>query len=265
MSYVDVDGLQIAYDREGSGPPLIMVHGASQDSRSWRFNVPHFARWYDVVAIDLPGHGKSDLPESGPVSSIPDFARIVWGVTESLGLDRPILMGHSLAGGIVLRLGVDKGAAVRGIVNVDGAARTNKTATKLGKGALDLVERNPTDYLQTMILSVLGRSTPAAHKRAMAMDARRTIPEVALNDLRAYTSCDFLDELSDITVPVIGVVGEDDWSCSPAQTRESTEAVGGPSSFHQFDTVGHIPHTEQPEVFNEVVVVLLDKHGLLPS
>lgn len=265
MPYVNVDGLQIAYDREGAGPPLVMVHGASQDSRSWRFNIPHFARWFDVVAIDLPGHGKSDLPAGGPCSSIVEFASIVWGVVEALELEHPILMGHSLAGGIVLRLGVDKGSVVRGIVNVDGSARTNKTATKLGKGSLDVIERNPTDYLQTMFLSVLGRSTPPEHKRAMAMDARRTIPEVALNDLRAYTSCNFLDELPTITVPVIGVVGEDDWSCSPAQTRESTEAVGGPFSFHQFDTVGHIPHTEQPDVFNEVVTALLDKHGLLPS
>ena len=43
MPYADVNGLSLAYDREGSGPTLVMIHGASQDSRSWRFNVPFFA------------------------------------------------------------------------------------------------------------------------------------------------------------------------------------------------------------------------------
>jgi pimeloyl-ACP methyl ester carboxylesterase len=263
MPYVTVNGLSMAYDREGSGPTLLMIHGASQDSRSWRFNVPFFAQWFDVIAVDLPGHGKSDLPPCGPVRSVPVFADYVWGLVEALGVTNPVLMGHSLAGGIVLRLALDKGDLVRAVVNVDGSARTNKKATRLAKGGLDLIERNPTDYLQTMFLSVLGRSTSAEHKRSMAMDARRTIPEVALCDLYAYTSCDFQDDLGSVTIPVIGVVGEDDWSCSPKQTFDSTNAVGGPSSYHMFKTVGHIPHTEQPEVFNEVVSGLMREHGLI--
>jgi pimeloyl-ACP methyl ester carboxylesterase len=263
MPYVDVNGLQLAFDREGSGQPLIMVHGASQDSRSWRFNIPEFARHFDVIAVDLPGHGKSDLPVTGPIRSIPVFAEYVWGLVGALGLSAPIIMGHSLAGAIVLRIAVDHGDMVRAVVNVDGAAQTDKTATRLGVGVLDLVALNSTDYLETIIVSVLGRSTPIAHKRSIAMDARRTIPEVAVSDLHAYSSCDFLDELNKVTIPVIGVVGEDDWSCSPEQTRRSTNAVSGPSSFHMFETVGHIPHTEQPEVFNRVVLTLLQEHGLV--
>lgn len=265
MPYLDVNGVRIAYDRQGSGRSMLCVHGASQDSTSWRFNVEYFSRYFDVIAMDNPGHGKSALPPGGPLRSIPELASYAWGLIEGLGLDRPIVMGHSLGGAIVLRLGVENPDKIGAVVDVDGAARTAAGVTNYREGVLDLVRINPTDWLETTFLSVLGRTTPMDRKREMASDARRVIPEVALADLYAYTSCSFVDELPKITAPVIAVVGEDDWSCSPELTYESYAAVAAPKSYHMFPGIGHIPHTEQPEEFNSVVHQLLEKHGLLTA
>jgi pimeloyl-ACP methyl ester carboxylesterase len=263
VPYVNVDGLRIAYDRQGSGRPMLCVHGASQDSTSWRFNVEYFSQFFDVIAMDNPGHGKSALPAEGPLRSIPELAKYAWGVIRELGLEKPIVMGHSLGGAIVLRLGVEHPDDVGAVVDVDGAARTAAGVTNYRPGVLDLVQINPTDWLETTFLSVLGRTTPMDRKREMASDARRVIPEVALADLYAYTSCNFVDELHRITAPVIAVVGEDDWSCSPELTHETYDAVTAPKSYHMFEGIGHIPHTEQPDEFNAVVHRLLDEHGLL--
>jgi pimeloyl-ACP methyl ester carboxylesterase len=263
MPYATVNGLRTYFDREGGGRPMIMIHGASQDSTSWRYNLPYFSEWYDVLAVDLPGHGKSELPQdTGPVRSVKTYSEHIWGLIQALELRDPIVVGHSLAGAIALRLGVDHSAHLAAVVDVDGAAFTVSQATNYQEGMLDLVSINPTDWLETMFLSVLGRSTPLERKKIMASDARRVAPEVALGDLYAYTGCDFIDEVGDIGVPVIVLVGEDDWSCTPELAHSTFERVTSPKDYHLFETVGHIPHTEQPEIFNETLRGLLVKHGL---
>ncbi|GAA3733874.1 alpha/beta fold hydrolase [Leifsonia bigeumensis] len=256
MPYVYSRGVRLCYDRIGEGQPLVLLHGASQDSTSWRFNWDEFGRYYDVIALDNPGHGKSAVPPSGPVESVDEFADYAWGMIEALGLERPIIMGHSLSAAVALRLAVRYGSQLTGVVAVDGAART-KNATHYRPGLLDYVAINPMAWIETTFLSVLGRATPIARKREMARDARRAIPEVSVADLVAYTSCDFLDELSSIVCPVVTVVGEDDWSCTPELAAESHEKITSRKAFHCFEGVGHIPHTEQPEVFNETLLRLM--------
>ena len=59
MEHVDVGGIRIAYTRAGSGPPLVMVHGAPADSRTWQWMIPDLARDHTVVAWDAPGFGQS--------------------------------------------------------------------------------------------------------------------------------------------------------------------------------------------------------------
>ena len=59
MEHVDVGGTQIAYIRAGSGPPLVMVHGAPADSRTWQWMFPDLARDHTVIAWDPPGFGQS--------------------------------------------------------------------------------------------------------------------------------------------------------------------------------------------------------------
>ena len=59
MEHVDVGGIQIAYTRAGSGPPLVMLHGAPADSRTWQWMLPDLARDHTVIAWDAPGFGQS--------------------------------------------------------------------------------------------------------------------------------------------------------------------------------------------------------------
>ena len=57
MEHVDVGGVQTAYIRAGSGPAIVMVHGAAADSRTWQWMLPDLARDHTVVAWDAPGFG----------------------------------------------------------------------------------------------------------------------------------------------------------------------------------------------------------------
>ncbi len=94
----------VAYDRVGSGPPLVLLHGLGGERHVWRGVLEHLAVDREVFAVDLPGFGDSD-PLAGDVEPTP------WAIAEALelffaeiGLDRPHVAGNSLGGWIALEL-----------------------------------------------------------------------------------------------------------------------------------------------------------------
>src|SRR5689334_7113449 len=98
--YVEVGGVRTCYESSGDGQrPLVCIHTAGMDSTEWRYNLPQWGeRGIRAIALDLPGHGKSDLPHAGPVEDLADYAEFVWEFARVLGLDRPAVTGCSIGG-----------------------------------------------------------------------------------------------------------------------------------------------------------------------
>jgi pimeloyl-ACP methyl ester carboxylesterase len=96
-----VRSVPLAYERTGSGPPLILVHGIGMSKEVWRPVMPLLAGDRDVVAVDLPGFGAS---APGP-HTIDGLADSVAAFADELGLERPHVAGNSLGGAIALALG----------------------------------------------------------------------------------------------------------------------------------------------------------------
>jgi pimeloyl-ACP methyl ester carboxylesterase len=102
VEHVDVDGMRIAYTRAGSGPALVMLHGAPSDSRTWQWMVPDLSRDHTVIAWDAPGFGESsDIDDSWRA---PQFADALAAFVAALGLERPHLVGHSFGTMVALSL-----------------------------------------------------------------------------------------------------------------------------------------------------------------
>jgi pimeloyl-ACP methyl ester carboxylesterase len=102
VEHVDVDGMPIAYTRAGSGPALVMLHGAPSDSRTWQWMVPDLSRDHTVIAWDAPGFGESsDIDDSWRA---PQFADALAAFVAVLGLERPHLVGHSFGTMVALSL-----------------------------------------------------------------------------------------------------------------------------------------------------------------
>ena len=102
MEHVDVDGMRIAYTRAGSGPPLVMLHGAPSDSRTWQWMIPDLARDHTVVAWDAPGFGESSDIDDG--WRAPEFANTLAAFVAALSLERPHVVGHSFGTMVALSL-----------------------------------------------------------------------------------------------------------------------------------------------------------------
>ncbi|HVH21245.1 MAG TPA: alpha/beta hydrolase [Pseudonocardia sp.] len=93
-----VDGFELAYDRVGGGPPVLLLHGWPGDRTDYRELAPLLVDAADVVVPDLRGFGESDKPATAPVEqySGPAQARSVAGLIEELGLVRPVVVGYDV-------------------------------------------------------------------------------------------------------------------------------------------------------------------------
>ena len=91
----------LAYEKAGSGPPLLLIHGLGSCKEMWRPVVPLLTREREVVAIDLPGFGASP---AGP-RTVEGLAAAVADFAAGLGYERPHVAGNSMGGGIALELG----------------------------------------------------------------------------------------------------------------------------------------------------------------
>lgn len=96
--------MQLAYDRTGSGPPLVLIHGIGSRRGVWKPVVPLLAVERDVLAVDVPGFGESPVLPAGEKPTVQALARAVAAWWTDLGLERPHVAGNSLGGGIALEL-----------------------------------------------------------------------------------------------------------------------------------------------------------------
>ena len=102
MDQVEIQGLQIGYQRVGHGPPLVLLHGILSDSWAWRRQLEGLSEEFTVVAWDAPGCGRSSDP---PASfRLPDYADTLAEFIQALGVGRPHVGGISFGGALALEL-----------------------------------------------------------------------------------------------------------------------------------------------------------------
>jgi pimeloyl-ACP methyl ester carboxylesterase len=112
------DGTPISFEVYGAGEPtLVFVHGWCCDARYWRAQVPHFSKSHRVVTLDLAGHGHSGMTRSK--YSMLAFGEDVQAVTEAIGTNRVILVGHSMGGSVIAEAARLMPDRVIGLIAVD--------------------------------------------------------------------------------------------------------------------------------------------------
>ena len=116
--FVEIEGERFHYVEEGKGPPLVMIHGLMGSSRNLTYALSGQLReHFRVITLDRPGSGYSTR-HKGTAADLPAQARQVAAFMRALGLEKPLVLGHSLGGAISLALALDHPEAVSGLVLV---------------------------------------------------------------------------------------------------------------------------------------------------
>jgi pimeloyl-ACP methyl ester carboxylesterase len=221
--------------------PLVFIHGAGAAATVWLDLFRHFERGRRVVALDLPGHGQSD-----PWHAVDDRARIacyrdaVGVACKHVGIERAILVGHSMGGLIALSAAAAHPDQVAGAVLIS-AAPGMKPAPEL----LAALQQRPTH--QAEILGELGWS-PSTPRELVARWLRTVTsapPEITLADLRAVSAFDDEPIRSSVRAPAMLLGGTDDLLCPPALLERGARTLPRAEAVLVADA-GHQVHLEQP-------------------
>jgi pimeloyl-ACP methyl ester carboxylesterase len=102
LRHVTIHGHRVGYRMAGEGPAIVLVHGLTGSSTTWREVMPALARDHTVIAPDLLGHGESAKPRGD--YSLGAHASGVRDLLVALGIERATFVGHSLGGGVALQL-----------------------------------------------------------------------------------------------------------------------------------------------------------------
>jgi pimeloyl-ACP methyl ester carboxylesterase len=166
-------GSGLAYDVDGSGTPLVLVPGLTFDRRTWRPIIERLDGSVMTIAIDLPAHGDS----GGSPASLEHVTGQIARLLESLGVERPIVVGHSLAAGIAGIFAARR--LTRGVVFVDQATEVLPFAQMLHQIA-PMLRGTAFDQVWPSIEDTLGLDRIPEPTRSLVLDAHKVEQDVVL-------------------------------------------------------------------------------------
>ncbi|SNC75266.1 Pimeloyl-ACP methyl ester carboxylesterase [Marinobacter sp. es.048] len=243
------DSERIAYDVAGKGETaLIFVHGWSCDGRYWQKQIPVFANGFQVITVDLAGHGHSSLDRSN--FTMLSFAKDVKAIIDKEEIDRAILVGHSMGGGVIAEAARLMPGKVVGIVGVD---TLQNVAERTPQGVIDeMVQPFEADFrsaAKNFVSSMFPEGSDQQLVNWVIEDMSSAPKGIALsafrNYLGQYVNGEAATVFNDIAIPVVSINARL-WPTAPEENRKYIKNY----QLFYIEETGHFPMLEKPEEFN---------------
>jgi pimeloyl-ACP methyl ester carboxylesterase len=259
MEMVDVDGIRVAYERVGEGPPLVLLHGYVGDGpTTWRRQLEELSDEFTVVAWDAPGAGQSsDPPEDFGMAG---YADCLAGFVEALGLRGPHVAGLSFGGALALELYRRHPTVPATLVLASayagwaGSLPADVTEQRLQQ-ALLLSDLSSEEFVGALLPSMFSEATPAEYVDAFGA-AMRAFHPVGFRAMARASAEDLRDALPLITVPTLLVYGDNDVR-APLTVAENIHAEIAGSTLIVLPGTGHACNIEAADEFNRTVRTFL--------
>ncbi|MBL1108982.1 alpha/beta fold hydrolase [Streptomyces sp. 5-8] len=244
MPQLDVDGATLRYDDEGprdaADAPLVFVHGWTANRHRWDHQMAHFCAGRRVVRLDLRGHGEST---GAGVRTIAELARDVLALLDHLGVERCVLVGHSMGGMIAQTIALAHPERVERMVLVGSIGRmTYSRGRGLLMAASTLVPYKL--FVAANIQRAFAPGYPREEIRAHIRASAATPREVVMTLYGAMRAFDVLDRAGEISVPTLMVHGYHDVQLPVRQMLRMARAY--PDAVVRVLDAGHELPLEKP-------------------
>lgn len=259
-----VDGRRVHYVDAGpraareEAEALVLVHGWASSVVTWRHQLPALATQARVLAVDLPGHGKSETPERDYSMSL--FADAVVAVMDDAGVRRAVLVGHSNGTPVALNVVRAHADRVLGLVAIDGALKSPMSPEQAEAVFAPFREEGWRDALRAMVDGMPGPGLSEKDRAAIREMALATPHEAVVGGfVAAVDPAAWSDE--PIDVPLLLVLARQPaWSPVYEEwVRERSPGV----DYRVWTDVGHYLHMERPDDFRAALEEFLDHNDLL--
>jgi pimeloyl-ACP methyl ester carboxylesterase len=251
MKKVTVGRSEISVHDEGSGPPILFVHGFPLSHEMWMAQLEAFRGTHRVIAPDLRGFGDSDVTMG--IVSMEEFADDLDGILKALDVtEQVVYCGLSMGGYIAFPFLQKYGSRVRALILCD--TRAGADSTEGAQGRLKLaalaMAKGPDAALEAMMPKLFAADTPTERPDVVER-LRRTIVKTnpigiaaGLSGMAARPDSTALLELID--VPTLIIVGTEDRVTPPEEARKMAAAIPG-AQLVEIDQGGHMAPMENPE------------------
>ena len=262
---VTIDGAEhrVFVEEAGRGIPLLCLHTAGADSRQYRhvLNDAAVTDRFRVVAFDLPYHGRSTPPDGWwlekyrlTTASYLEMVRAVW---LALGLERPVVMGCSMGGAIVLKIAAELQDELTGIVGLESSA--------YAPGRYNELLHHPAihggELCASYTYGLNSPLSPEASRRENWWYYSQSGPGVYQGDVYFYSiDWDAREDVKRIDTnrcKVALLTGEYDYSCTPAMSEAVAAAIPG-ARLTIMKGMGHFPMIENYPAFRPHLLAALD-------
>jgi pimeloyl-ACP methyl ester carboxylesterase len=254
VQVVRASGLEIAYERVGEGPPLVLVHGAPADGRLWQSQLAGLGDEFTVVAWDEPGAGRSsDLPEG---FGLADYANCLAALIRTLELGPAHVAGLSWGGTVALELYRRHPGLVATLILVDtyagwkGSLPEEEVRARVA-GVRQMLAAPAEEFDPTPPGLLAG--DPPVELAALLKDIFAAVRRETLRTLLlVMAEVDQRDLLPRIAVPTLLIWGELD-ARSPLSVARQFEQAMPDTKLVVIPGAGHLSNLERPERFNQAV------------
>lgn len=258
----------IGYIRSGTGEPLLLIHGVGMNATIWQPQIELLKSRYDVIAIDMLGHGASRLPPENPVLS--DYADEAIELLDRLGLEKVSVVGHSMGALVAQEMALSEPERVRLMVSLNAVFRRPPLlARAVRERAAGLNSRSDDSGVAATIARWFGDPVPARLTDAAARvrDALACVdPEGYARTYRlfAHADADHADRLPKLEMPALFMTGSEDENSSPAMSAAMAR-LAPLGRCIVLDGEKHMMALASPERATEHIAAFLEDNGVEPS
>jgi pimeloyl-ACP methyl ester carboxylesterase len=257
---------RVYFEEAGQGLPLVCLHTAGADGRQFRhlLNDAEVTRHFRVIAFDMPWHGKS-LPPVGwqdeeYALTTRGYVDLVMAFCAALSLERPVVLGCSIGGKIVLELARLHAASFRALIGLESA--DYQAPWYDDTGWLHRPDVHGGEIAGALMSGLIAPQSPSETRWDTLWMYMQGGPGVFKGDLVFYRADgDFRDRVAEIDTtrcPLYLLTGEYDFSCTPGDTLRTAAQIKG-ARVTIMKEIGHFPMSENPAQFRRYILPVLDE------
>jgi pimeloyl-ACP methyl ester carboxylesterase len=220
---------------------LVFIHGSGADHRIWIKQYTKFKDDFNVAVIDLPGHGQSEGTGEQDVTLYVEWVK---KFLESLAMEKPVLIGHSLGAAISLVFATRYGEMLSGIVPVGGGARM-----PVNEMILKGLKTDPEFVIALAAKFSVSKENRERMSRTVIEGLSRANPDILYGDLLACDRLDITGQISRIRIPTLILCGVDDKMTPPTLSQFLRDNIPG-SQLSLVENAGHMVMLENEGAFN---------------
>jgi pimeloyl-ACP methyl ester carboxylesterase len=257
--YAKLDGSRVHYRSYGKGrDALVFVHGWTCDMSFWRGQISDFEQRTRVIAIDLPGHGQSDKPQVAYTMEL--FARAVDAVMRDAGVERAVLVGHSMGTPVIRQFYRKYPQKTLALVIVDGPLRPFGDRKMMEQFIAPLRGPNYKEQASRFIDGMMGPQVSTALREQIKTSMLSTPQSVAISAMEGMAD-ESIWKQDQIGVPVLAILAKTPFW--PPDNEQLFRSLAPTLEYQMWEGVSHFLMMEKPKEFNEALAGFLNKNNLI--